>query len=82
MKFTRMLTTKLTSFWLMSLAAIAFVFLLSAMMSFVQLTYKFQQQKVAELETMLVTNINTNPIGIWRLGCRPCCSPTMLLIFG
>ncbi|MCH1930237.1 RNase E specificity factor CsrD [Shewanella sp. A25] len=54
MKFTRMLTTKLTSFWLMSLAAIAFVFLLSAMMGFVQLTYKFQQQKVTELESMLV----------------------------
>lgn len=56
MKFTRMLTTKLTSFWLMSLAAIAFVFLLCAMMSFVQLTYKFQQQKVTELESMLVNH--------------------------
>ncbi|MGI2159149.1 RNase E specificity factor CsrD [Shewanella baltica] len=61
MKFTRMLTTKLTSFWLMSLAAIAFVFLLSAMMSFVQLTYKFQQQKVAELETMLVDQYQHQP---------------------
>lgn len=61
MKFTRMLTTKLTSFWLMSLAAIAFVFLLSAMMSFVQLTYKFQQQKVSELESMLVNHYHTQP---------------------
>ncbi|EGM68521.1 RNase E specificity factor CsrD [Shewanella sp. HN-41] len=61
MKFTRMLTTKLTSFWLMSLAAIAFVFLLSAMMGFVQLTYKFQQQKVSELESMLVNHYHTQP---------------------
>lgn len=61
MKFTRILTTKLTSFWLMSLAAIAFVFLLSAMMGFVQLTYKFQQQKVSELESMLVNHYHTQP---------------------
>lgn len=56
MKFTRMLTTKLTTFWLMSLVAIAFVFFLSATMSFIQLTYKFQQQKVTELESMLVNH--------------------------
>jgi len=61
MKFTRMLTTKLTSFWLMSLAAIAFVFLLSAMMSFVQLTYKFQQQKVSELESLLIEHYHSQP---------------------
>lgn len=61
MKFTRMLTTKLTSFWLMSLVGIAFVFLLCAMMGFVQLTYKFQQQKVSELESMLVNHYYTQP---------------------
>ncbi|NMH65206.1 RNase E specificity factor CsrD [Shewanella salipaludis] len=54
MKLTRMLTKKLTSFWLTSLAAVAFVCLLIAVMSFMQLTYKFQQQKVMELESMLV----------------------------
>ena len=56
MKLTRILTKKLTSFWLMSLAAVAFVFLLSALMSFVQLTYKFQQQKVVELQSMLTNH--------------------------
>lgn len=61
MKFTRILTTKLTSFWLMSLAAVAFVFLLCAMMSFIQLTYKFQQQKVSELESMLVEHYQRQP---------------------
>lgn len=76
MKFTRMLTTKLTSFWLMSLAAIAFVFLLSAMMSFVQLTYKFQQQKVAELETMLVDQYQHQPD--WELEAW---LPPMLLAY-
>ncbi|MGL5360966.1 MAG: RNase E specificity factor CsrD [Shewanella sp.] len=53
MKFTRMLTTKLTSFWLMSLAAIASVFLLSALMGLVQLSYQLQQQRVAELERII-----------------------------
>ncbi|MBP7663809.1 MAG: RNase E specificity factor CsrD, partial [Shewanella sp.] len=72
----RMLTTKLTSFWLMSLAAIAFVFLLSAMMSFVQLTYKFQQQKVAELETMLVDQFQHQPD--WELEAW---LPPMLLAY-
>ncbi|MCU8041220.1 RNase E specificity factor CsrD [Shewanella oncorhynchi] len=76
MKFTRMLTTKLTSFWLMSLAAIAFVFLLSAMMSFVQLTYKFQQQKVTELETMLVDQFQHQPD--WELEAW---LPPMLLAY-
>jgi len=71
-----MLTTKLTSFWLMSLAAIAFVFLLSAMMSFVQLTYKFQQQKVAELETMLVDQFQHQPD--WELEAW---LPPMLLAY-
>ncbi|WP_350431981.1 RNase E specificity factor CsrD [Shewanella sp. H8] len=54
MKHTKILTKKMTSFWLLSLAAVAFVFLLCAVMGFTQLTYNFQQQKVAELETMLV----------------------------
>ncbi len=56
MQLTKILTKKLTSFWLLSLAAVAFVFLLCAVMSFIQLTYSFQQQKVAELETMLVAH--------------------------
>ena len=56
MKLTKILTKKLTSFWLVSLAAVAFVFLLCALMSFVQLTYRFQQNKVAELESMIVTH--------------------------
>ncbi|WP_076412179.1 RNase E specificity factor CsrD [Shewanella sp. UCD-KL12] len=54
MKLTRILTNKLTSFWLLSLAAVAFIFLLIAFVGFTQLTYKFQQQKVTELESMLV----------------------------
>lgn len=65
MKLTRILTKKLTSFWLMSLAAVAFVFLLSAIMSFVQLTYKFQQQKVIELQTMLTSHYHNN--NAWAL---------------
>ncbi len=76
MKFTRMLTTKLTSFWLMSLVAIAFVFLLSALMSFMQLTYKFQQQKVAELELLLVEHYQSQPD--WELESW---LPPMLLAF-
>ncbi|MGI2170278.1 RNase E specificity factor CsrD [Shewanella sp. MF05960] len=58
MKLTKILTKKLTSFWLLSLAAVAFVFLLCAIMSFIQLTYTFQQQKVTELEIMLVEHSN------------------------
>lgn len=54
MKLTRLLTRKLTGFWLLSLAAVAFIFLLTALVSFAQLTYKFQQQKVSEIESMLV----------------------------
>ncbi|MEC4725435.1 RNase E specificity factor CsrD [Shewanella sp. D64] len=54
MKLTRLLTNKLTSFWLFSLAAVAFIFLLTALISFAQLTSTFQQQKVTELEAMLV----------------------------
>ena len=76
MKFTRMLTTKLTSFWLMSLAAVAFVFILSAVMSFVQLTYKFQQQKVAGLETMLMEHYQRQPD--WELEAW---LPPMLLAY-
>ncbi|WP_351088549.1 RNase E specificity factor CsrD [Shewanella sp. S1-49-MNA-CIBAN-0167] len=56
MKLTKILTKKLTSFWLLSLVAVAFVFLLCAVMGFTQLTYTFQQQKVAELETMLAAD--------------------------
>ncbi len=54
MKLTQILTRKLTGFWLLSLAAVAFIFLLTSLVSFAQLTYKFQQQKVSELESMLV----------------------------
>ncbi|GIU41059.1 RNase E specificity factor CsrD [Shewanella sairae] len=53
MKLTRMLTKKLTSFWLMSLVGVAFICFLTAMVSFVQLTYTFQQQKVTELESLI-----------------------------
>ncbi|WP_434953133.1 RNase E specificity factor CsrD [Shewanella sp. HL-SH4] len=56
MKLTQILTKKLTSFWLVSLAAVAFVFLLCALMSFIQLTYRFQQSKVTELESMIVVH--------------------------
>ncbi len=65
MKLTRILTKKLTSFWLLSLTTVAFVFLLCAMMSFLQLTYKFQQQKVMELETMLTNQYQ--PSSNWEL---------------
>lgn len=61
MKFTRILTTKLTGFWLMSLVAIAFIFLFCVMMGLVPLTYKLQQQKVSEFESMLVTHYQTRP---------------------
>ncbi|GIU13911.1 MULTISPECIES: RNase E specificity factor CsrD [unclassified Shewanella] len=53
MKLTRILTKKLTSFWLMSLAGVAFICFLTAMVSFIQLTYTFQQQKVTELENLI-----------------------------
>lgn len=53
MKLTRILTKKLTSFWLMSLVGVAFICFLTAMVSFVQLTYTFQQQKVTELEELI-----------------------------
>ncbi|WP_028775066.1 RNase E specificity factor CsrD [Shewanella waksmanii] len=53
MKLTQMLTRKLTSFWLLSLVAVACIFLLTASLSFVQLTYKFQQQKVDEIQSLL-----------------------------
>ncbi|MDO6618704.1 MULTISPECIES: RNase E specificity factor CsrD [unclassified Shewanella] len=54
MKLTKMLTKKLISFWLLSLTAVGFIFLVGAMVSFTQLTYKFQQQKVDKLGLMLV----------------------------
>lgn len=53
MKLTRILTKKLTSFWLMSLVGIAFICFLTAMVSFIQLTYVFQQHKVTELESLI-----------------------------
>ncbi|WP_108945316.1 RNase E specificity factor CsrD [Shewanella halifaxensis] len=53
MKLTRILTKKLTSFWLMSLVGVAFICFLTAMVSFIQLTYAFQQQKVTELEELI-----------------------------
>lgn len=68
MKLTKILTKKLTSFWLLSLAAVAFVFLLGAIMSFIQLTYTFQQQKVTELEIMLVEHskqLEQNQFSTW-----------------
>lgn len=54
MRITEILTKKLTAFWLLSLAAVAFIFLLTALVSFVQLTYKFQQHQMSEFESMLL----------------------------
>ncbi|MBQ4890842.1 MULTISPECIES: RNase E specificity factor CsrD [Shewanella] len=54
MKLTKILTKKLTSFWLLSLTAVGAIFFIGALISFIQLTYKFQQQKVTQLESMLV----------------------------
>ncbi|MGS0825141.1 RNase E specificity factor CsrD [Shewanella sp. 0m-8] len=72
MKLTRILTKKLTSFWLMSLAGVAFICFLTAMVSFIQLTYTFQQQKVTELENLLeqqvehqVAQQNSGQINAW-----------------
>ncbi|GGI87942.1 RNase E specificity factor CsrD [Shewanella gelidii] len=56
MKMTGMLTKKLTGFWLMSLVAVAFVFLLTALTSFVQLSYRAQQHKVETLEQVLLSH--------------------------
>lgn len=53
MKLTRLLMNKLASFWFLSLAAVAFIFLLIALISFIQLTSTFQQHKVTELEAVL-----------------------------
>ncbi|MFT5236057.1 MAG: RNase E specificity factor CsrD, partial [Shewanella sp.] len=60
MKLTRLLTNKLTSFWLLSLSAVAVIFLLTALISFAKLTSTFQQQKVTELEAMLVHHFDHN----------------------
>lgn len=53
MKATVLLTKKLTSFWLLSLVAMAFIFLLTAVFSVMQLTYKQQRQQVTQLSTIL-----------------------------
>ncbi|MCE9679777.1 RNase E specificity factor CsrD [Shewanella sp. AS1] len=53
MKLTELLTKKLTAFWFLSLAAVAFIFLIISFFSFVQLSYKTQQQQVTKLETIL-----------------------------
>ena len=69
MILTRILTKKLTSFWLMSLAGVAFICFITAMFSFFQLTYAFQQQKVSELESMLQQQfaVNIAPEERWEL---------------
>ncbi len=54
MKMTKILTQKLSTFWLLSLAAVAFIFLFTSFISFVQLAYQFQQHQMDELEEMLV----------------------------
>jgi RNase E specificity factor CsrD len=54
MKITEILTKKLTGFWLLTLVTAAFIFLLTALIGFVQLTYKFQQHQMAEFESMLL----------------------------
>ena len=56
MKLTQILIQKLTRFWLVSLAAVAFIFLLTAYISFTHLSYKFQNQQVDEIESILVEN--------------------------
>ncbi|MDB2385871.1 RNase E specificity factor CsrD [Shewanella sp.] len=53
MVLTRILTKKLTSFWLMSLGGMATICFVTALLSFFQLTYAFQQQKVLELEQVI-----------------------------
>ncbi|ABZ78398.1 diguanylate cyclase/phosphodiesterase [Shewanella halifaxensis HAW-EB4] len=63
MKLTRILTKKLTSFWLMSLAGVAFICFLTAMVSFFQLTYTFQQQKVTELENLIEQQLSQQSSG-------------------
>jgi RNase E specificity factor CsrD len=68
MKLTRILTKKLTSFWLMSLAGVAFVLLLCAFLSFIQLTYQFQQQKVTELQQLLDEHFRSQPVTAAPLG--------------
>ena len=60
MKLTKILTKKLTSFWLLSLTAVGAIFFIGALVSFVQLTYKFQQQKVTQLESMLVEHYQSD----------------------
>lgn len=65
MKLTGMLTKKLTGFWLMSLVAIAVVFLFASLMNFVHLTYTFQQHKVSELESVLATHFQED--NDWQL---------------
>ncbi|MCL2912238.1 RNase E specificity factor CsrD [Shewanella corallii] len=54
MKLTRMLTKKLVSFWIVSLAAVAFLFMLFAFFSYVHLTSRFQQHQVDELQSLLI----------------------------
>ncbi len=54
MKATKILTKRLSTFWWLSLGAVASIFLLVALFSFVQLTDRFQQNQMDELQTMLV----------------------------
>lgn len=54
MMLTRMLTKKLVSFWMVSLAAVAFLFMLFAFFSYVHLTSRFQQHQVNELQSLLL----------------------------
>ncbi|WP_144212294.1 RNase E specificity factor CsrD [Shewanella donghaensis] len=65
MKLTKILTNKLVSFWLLSLTAVGFIFLLGSLVSFTQLTFKFQQQKVTQLESMLVEHYQSD--SLWDL---------------
>ncbi|WP_153913841.1 RNase E specificity factor CsrD [Shewanella sp. TC10] len=60
MKITKILTKKLTSFWLLSLTAVGAIFLIGALVSFIQLTFRFQQQKVTQLESMLVEHYQSD----------------------
>ncbi|WP_133405655.1 RNase E specificity factor CsrD [Parashewanella tropica] len=54
MKLTRVLTKKLALFWLLSLLAVAVVFMSSSLISFFHLANHLQNKQVDELQSMLV----------------------------
>ncbi|RLV58154.1 RNase E specificity factor CsrD [Parashewanella curva] len=54
MKLTRVLTKKLALFWLLSLSAVAVVFISSSLLSFFHLANNLQSKQVDELQSMLM----------------------------